>query len=122
MSSHKLGARGKSTLPFLACSLQNSTLYSRCVTALLSSAATATGLLILLLIRYQVENAVHIGKPTNSMGLSSRTRLVALSLISFSSKSQGLPSPSEVVRSNANPGITLSSCRSLDAAVILGGH
>ena len=108
--------------PAFACSRYSSTQNSRCCRARFNSPATVTGHRILLLIRCHVENAVHIGDPTSSMGFSSASFFLARSRMTTSSKSHGRPSVSTVVNSSANPGITFSSGSSFDAAVTLGGE
>ena len=86
------------------------------------SALTVTGSLMRLLILYHVENAVHIGEPTNNNGLSSLSFFMALSRMTLESKSHSAPSVSAVVRSSANPDMIFNSGSSLVAAVTLGGE
>ena len=61
-----------------------------------------------------------MGEPTKSIGRSSFTFCIALSLMIFESKSQSLPSASAVVKSDAKPGMIFNFRRSLVAAVTLG--
>ena len=75
---------------------------------------------MVLLMRYRVKNAVHMGEPTSNCGLSPFRFFTDLSLTTLLSKSQWVPSTSAVVKSRASPGISLSSGNNLVAAVTLG--
>ena len=58
----------------------------------------------------------------SNCGLSSFAFFMALSLMTLLSRSQRAPSTSAVVKSRANPGMSLSSSNKLVAAVTLGGE
>ena len=64
------------------------------------SALTVTGSLMRLLILCHVENAVHIGEPTNNNGLFSLSFFIALSRMTLESTSHSAPSVLAVVRSS----------------------